>query len=104
MVTGWPNEVIQRLRNRVRRVANSDRVAEFYIGRTAYPTQTKSRHGADDLHPIYKTTSVNNSEVVEQALLDRFFDHPKCNNVSRDSRGGVADGNLHYVYVAVWQA
>ena len=103
MTTGWPSDVIPGLIRQVRRAVNSGEVSEFYIGRTAHLSQRKSRHGADDFQHIYKTTSVNNSEEVEQALINAFYDHPKCSNLADDSRGGVSEGREHYVYVAIWQ-
>ena len=85
-------------------MANSREVAEFYIGRTARPTRREYELGADDLRTIYKTTSANNSEEVEQALIDSFYHHPKCSNESPHSGGGVAEGRQHWVYVAIWRA
>ena len=103
MITGWPTDVLQGLKRVVRRVTNLDEVSEFYIGRTAHPTQTRSRHGADELLRIYRTRSVDHSEEVEQVLLDTFYDHRKCSNDSPHSGGGVSEASLHYVYVAVWE-
>ena len=103
MTTGWPSDVVPRLRGRVRRVVNSSDVFEFYIGRTAHPGPRKSQHGADDLLPLYETTSINNSKRVEQALLGSFRDHFKCSNEAMDARGGVSEGRWHCVYLAIWR-
>lgn len=103
MTTGWPIDVIPDLIRQVRRAVRSNKISAFYIGRTAHPSQRKSWHGADDLRPIYKTTSVYNLEEVEQALIEAFYDHPKCRNEAHHSGGGVSDAKRHFVYIAVWR-
>ena len=102
MRSGWPSDVIIGLKSKTRRIANSGNVYEFYVGRTANLASSRSRHGCDDIIPIYKTSSADNAIRVEGVLIRTFRGHPKCSNDSPHSGGGVADGYANYVYVAVW--
>ena len=102
MIRGWPSNAIQVLKRKVRNVANNGRVYEFYVGRTTSLASSRSRHGCDDIVPIYRTSSAAHAMQVEDALIRSFRNHPKCSNDSPHSGGGVADGYANYVYVAVW--
>ncbi len=100
--SGWPSDVILVLKRRVRYIANKEEIYEFYIGRTTNLVTSQSRHGCEDIIPLYKTTSADHAIQVEGALISSLWDHPKCSNDSPHSGGGVADGYTNYVYVAVW--
>lgn len=103
MKSGWPANVTQSLKNRVRNIINNERVYEFYVGRTTDITSTGSRHGCDVIIPVYSTSSADHAIQVEGALIRTFHRHPQCSNDSPHSGGGVADGYMNYVYVAVWK-
>jgi hypothetical protein len=74
----------------------------FYLGRAAYPQARQSQHRADDLIPLYKTRSVEHLLDVEDALIQRFFDHPKCGNEAPHSGGNISAAPIHFVYLAFW--
>ena len=101
-VTGWPEAVIDELDGRVDGITENERVVEFYIGRTNNLNASLSRHDADDILPLYQTDSVDNAMDVEAVLLEKYITHPKCSNEVDDERGGVAEGDMQFVYVCVW--
>lgn len=103
IITGWPNDAIPKLKQRVRYIASKDEVAEFYIGRTNNLEAASSRHGCDKIIPIYKSTSVDNILEVEYELIKTFIHHPKCSNDANHSGGGTSEGYINYVYVAMWR-
>lgn len=102
IITGWPGDVIQKLKQRVRYIVSKNEVVEFYIGRTNDLATTLSRHACDEIVPIYKSTSVDNISEVEDELIKTFIYHPKCSNDAEHSGGGISEGYINYVYVAVW--
>lgn len=101
-LTGWPQGILPLLQRRVARVANAISVAKFYIGRGRDAHERKRYHGADDVIPLYLTTSVVLSMDVEDYLINRFYDHPKCDNDASHAGGGISQGSEHFVYVAIW--
>ena len=102
MISGWPSHVILRLARLARYIVSKNEVHSFYIGRTTDLIASRSRHGCDDIIPIYETTSADHAMQIEYELIDTFYDHPKCINDAPHSGGGVADGYINFVYVAVW--
>ena len=101
-ISGWPSDVIAELKRRVRRIANGNETREFYIGRTNDLEVTSSRHGCDNIIPIYESTSVRHVKQLESELIRTLLDHPKCSNDAYNSRGAVSEGYINYVYIAVW--
>ena len=102
IVTGWPNNEMEKLKRKVRYIANKTEVKEFYIGRTKDLTATSNRHGCDEIVPIYQSDSVANILEVEYELIKTFIDHPKCSNDADNSGGNISEEYVNYVYVAVW--
>jgi hypothetical protein len=100
--TGWPSEIYRKLYSKVYDLANRPNVEEFYIGRSVEPHQNASRHGYDDIKPIYYTDSIDNAKEIESDLIEAFENHSKCNNEASDGRGNYASGYGQYVYVALW--
>lgn len=101
-LTGWPTEVLPELEDLVQEIAADDNVTEFYIGRSNDPEAQKSRHGSDDIIPIYQSDSPDNAMDIERSLIKTFHRHKKCSNKAADERGAVSPEDIQYVYVAVW--
>lgn len=101
-VTGHVHEVYDELVSIVEEIAADSGVRNFYIGRTVDLEQTLSRHGCDEIHPIYETSSVDYALSIEGALIDDFIDHWKNWNDANSSGGGISDEYQQIVYVAVW--
>jgi hypothetical protein len=101
-ITGRPKDVKRDVKHKIMDIIEDDDVDEFYIGRTVDLDKTLSRHGADDIFPVYETESVDYAIEMEDRMIDKFYDHEKCNNKQDHGGGGVSDNYRYYVYVAVW--
>lgn len=101
-LTGYPRDVFSRLIRRVNSIVNDWYVREFYIGRTIDPSKRKTEHDSDDIIPVYLTESIKHAIGIENALIDYFYEHPKCDNDAPHGGGGVSEEYGNYVYVAVW--
>lgn len=102
VLTGWPQKVIPKLKVKIDRLASEKSVKLFYIGRTSDIDATLSRHGCDDIIPLYQTSSFNNAADVEHELINYFYDYDKCDNDAPHSGGGVSEEYSDFVYVAIW--
>ena len=102
---GWPYDVIPLITGFIREdLYEYDNLHMFYIGRCGI-SQLDSRfsdHGAEEIIPIYQTTSVDNAIEVEDALINTFYEHDKCDNDAENGGGGVSEDVEHYVYLALW--
>ncbi|MGO9646361.1 MAG: hypothetical protein ACLPY5_16635 [Candidatus Bathyarchaeia archaeon] len=100
---GWPADVISNLKtNYVPPIVAQSNVQEFYIGRTDNLVASRSRHGADDIIPLYETDSADNAIQVEEALIQQFYGDAKCSNENDHAGGGASDDYVNYVYIALW--
>jgi len=101
-IKGWPIDVIEPLNELISSAAQNKNIKEFYIGRTNDLVATRSRHDADEVHPLYQTDSADNAIIVEDYLIKSFIKHYKCSNDNEHGGGGVSDDYINYVYLAVW--
>lgn len=103
MYRGPPNnELIAQVVAAAKSLIRKHKVIWFCPGRTCNPTQRRSGRGAEQLVKLYRTTSVKNAKIVEQALHDALLGHPKYDPLATpDSRGNVSHGQTQYVYVAL---
>lgn len=101
-IKGWPTDVIPALKDIISQSIKRREVKEFYIGRTSDCNATKSRHGSDEIFPMYETESPDNAIYVEDSLIRTFIEHPKCNNDNNHGGGGASDEYINYVYLACW--
>jgi hypothetical protein len=99
---GWPASIISVLKREVADFIEDPEIKWFYIGRTNNLAASKSRHGSDDILSLYETDSAENAMDVEDVLIKKFHNHPKCNNDAKHSGGGATDGFINYVYIAIW--
>lgn len=101
-LTGYPGNVFLKLVGIVDSIANNRDVEEFYIGRTVDPYKRMVEHDSDTIFPIYSTDSADHAIEVEDGLIGRFYNHPKCSNDASHGGGGVSEEYGNYVYVVVW--
>lgn len=101
-IKGWPADVLTDLANCISQFIRRREVKEFYIGRTNDCDKTKSRHGCDEIFPMYETESPDNAIYVEDSMIRTFIEHPKCNNANNHGGGGASDEYINYVYLACW--
>ncbi len=102
--TGRPDDAMADILFTAETIIGKSDVTEFYIGRTVDPENAKSRHGADELHLVYKTSSLDFAKKVEDALIDELYGHIKCSNEEDSAAGGTPETfDWCYVYVAVWR-
>ena len=102
IITGWPINEMEGLKKRVISIVNENEVEKFYIGRTNDLQATSSRHGCDEIIPIYKSDSIKNTLEVEDTLIKTYGNNDKCWNDADNSKGNISEGYVNYVYVAVW--
>ncbi len=102
-LTGYPKNVLPRLAQIVYSIVNDMSVSQFYIGRAVDPYKRMIEHGSDNIIPIYYTESIDHAIDIEDALINRFYNHPKCDNDAPHGGGGVSEEYGSYVYVAVWR-
>jgi hypothetical protein len=76
--------------------------SKFYIGRTNDPNRRKSEHEVSQLSVVYETQHVHLARYIEDFLINKFSENPRCQNKAMDSGGGVGEGQ-QYVYVATWR-
>lgn len=100
--TGWPSDVLPNIEDQVSIIADLDELDTFYIGRTNDLDDALFSHDCDEVFPLYETMNVRHAREVEEELVDIFFDHPKCENHHAPAPGRSFEGDLNYVYVAVW--
>lgn len=72
-LTGWPKDVICPLVNIIASFVNQREIRLFYIGRSNNITETKSRHGYDNIVVLYRTDSADNAIAVEDILIKKFY-------------------------------
>lgn len=101
-IKGWPKLAVPYLIDLLPSIIEHKNVVQFYLGRSNDLTQTKSRHGAEDIFALYETDSLFNAQEVEQSLIDEFGYHRKCNNENLHSGGGTSEEFVNYVYIALW--
>jgi hypothetical protein len=90
-LSGWPKDVEPDLIKMISEGIKDKEIKEFYIGRTNNLNQRKSKHSCDNIVAIYQTEGSENAMVVEQDLLNEFYEHEKCNNDSPNCGGGTAN-------------
>ena len=101
--TGWPDaNLLDSVLAEILDFVDQDQVDTFYVGHTNDLVATRSRHNAADIFPVYQTESVDSVLDVEGLMIDQTFGHEKSENDAADERGGVSEGFVNYVYVAVW--
>jgi hypothetical protein len=100
-ITGRPSEVIEYLCSVISCNIKRSQFDEFYVGRSGNLIETRRRHGCDLIYPLYKTSSVGFAMDVEDYLINKFYDHPKCSNDARHCGGGVC-ALIFLVYIALW--
>jgi hypothetical protein len=101
-LSGWPDDVVNGLVTWVTEIADDLLVDEFYIGRGIDLDARRRDHDADDIMPIYSTSSPEHAMRVEERLIPAFIDHDKNNNEVGDARGATSDRTTNHVYVALW--
>ena len=101
-ITGWPDSAIETLVDEVSVIVENDTVEEFYLGRSDDLQAREQQHGADDTVALYRTDSTDNAMQVEDALVDTFLEHSKCNNEADHPGGGASEGEIQFVYLALW--
>jgi len=101
-LTGWPKCVLQELIRYIEYIANRREINEFYIGRGIDLDERRRQHGCDDIIALYETDSIDNAIEVENALINRFYGHPKCSNDAPHGGGGVSEEYKYQVYLAIW--
>jgi hypothetical protein len=101
-LTGHPDDVIRNCIKRVCSIVENKSVKKFYIGRSVDPYRRKSDHCCDNMGLIYYTNSIRYAICVEYMLINAFYGHRKCNNISHYPFGGVSEEYGSYIYVAVW--
>lgn len=94
--------IVPELVTLVNQIVNRRCVKMFYIGRGADPYRRMKFHGSDIAYVVYQTTSIENEIMVEETLIDYFYDHPKCDNTAPHGGGGISMSPIGYVYLAVW--
>lgn len=99
---GWPNIVVPYLEDLISNSIASKKIIEFYIGRSNDLIQSSYRHGCDCITALYETESISNALFVEQNLINLFWEHQKCNNLSFHCGGGVSNEYINYIYIAIW--
>jgi len=103
-LTGRPKQVIFKLKKFIEEIDDDDDVDTYYLGRTNDPEARQSEHGANELVELYQTDSVDNAIEVEEAIIQIFIGHDKCDNEADHGGGGVSDDPPQFVYVALWFA
>lgn len=101
-LTGIPLNVITPLYDFTLKISKNRKVEEFYVGRTNNLVATKSRHGCEQIIPMYETSSTNNACIIEDALIKTFITHYKCSNNASHSGGCTSEDYINYVYIALW--
>ncbi len=76
-LTGWPNDVLGELINYVSLINGRKTVKAFYIGRTVDVDKRRSEHGCDEIIAIYYTDSNDNAIIVEDELINKFYNYKK---------------------------
>ena len=99
---GRPDEVLDDLEQFILEAIERDEIFQFYIGRSVDLDTTQERHGSDEIIPLYEPESTDNAIEVEDSLLKTFYNHPKCENESEYSDGGISRELVGYVYLAIW--
>lgn len=102
-LTGYPSQVLGKLKKVVKIISDLKIIETFYIGRTNNLQSTKSRHGCDDICAIYKTESSEHSLDIEDYLIKAYYNHPKIDNDMTHSGGNISDEYVIYVYIAIWK-
>lgn len=102
-LSGYPRNVFPRLVQVVNSIANDRSVRLFYIGRTVDPYKRMIEHDSDNIIPIYSTESIDHAIDIEDALIEHFYNHPKCDNDAPHGGGGISEEYGNYVYVAIWR-
>lgn len=102
LLTGYPSKVLPKLESTIQNIVERDEIEEFYIGRTDDLVATKSRHGCDEIIPLYETSTATKAIIVEDELTKNFYEDDKCSNDSSGGGGGASDLNYNYVYLATW--
>ena len=100
--TGKPDDAYNAVKNAVLGFAKRTNVKEFYIGRTVDTAATRSRHGAEEVVPLYETDSLAHAQDIEDWLINDFIDHPKNSNEAEHSGGGTSEDYRQFVYIALW--
>ena len=100
--TGWPSDVLPNIEDQISIIADIDEVDIFYIGRTNDLDESLFDNDCDEIFPLYETRNVRHAREVEEELIDIFFDHPKCQNNHNPSPVGRFEGDINYVYIALW--
>lgn len=102
LITGWPKDAFPSVANLADSIASHKSVRELYIGRGVDLAQRKSYHQSDNIVPIYYTESIDSAIAVESALIEKFFNHPKCRNKALHGGGGTTEEYGSFIYMALW--
>ena len=101
-ITGTPTNVFSPLCGFVEGVSKNRKIAAFYLGRTNDLVATSSRHGCEEIVPMYQTSSTRNACMIEDVLIKSFYAHRKCVNYATHSGGCTSEDYINFVYIAVW--
>lgn len=96
------NEKIYQSAREVSSIINNKYVEGFKIGRSNDVTRRKCAHGCDDIFTVFHTSSPDFVLDAEYALINHFYNHPKCWNEKSHSGGNLNRDYYQNVYVAVW--
>ncbi len=102
LITGTPDRVFEYVYDVVDKISKHRGICQFYVGRTNDLNATYSRHGCEEIIPIYRTESIRNAAAIEDELIKSFHAHHKCNNNASHSGGNWSGDYIQWVYVALW--
>lgn len=100
MFVGSPKEVYSKIKSRIKKLIDEERVIQFALGKTTNPKKLKASTDADKISPLYETDNLK--EIIK--LLDKLivyfneFDHYyEIKNEFFDEAMGS-----YYLYIALW--
>lgn len=115
-ITGGHILVMDRLVAQIQDFVEASRTKAFYYGKASgsdYHTalyrrddRYKQENGINLLAAMYRSSSRESVGIVEGALSEYLFDHPKCINRIDWSSGRKASGPTYFIYLALrlWPA
>jgi len=86
------------IEHKIKTLANKS--TSFKIGKTSQPVEYRLRQHKkyDDVEVIVKSKYKKEIDRYEEAMLNRFIDHPKCDNKNVGSAARMANKPLYVLY------